>query len=182
VIFHETTLPGVFMIELECHHDERGFFARTWCPREFEEHGLNPRLAQCSVSFNTKKGTLRGMHYQAAPFEEAKLVRCSRGAIFDVAVDLRPRSTTFLQWVGVELSADNGRMLYIPEGCAHGFQTLEGQSEVIYWISESYHPESQRGVRWDDPAISIAWPLPDPCMSDRDRSLTGVRECQKGPA
>jgi dTDP-4-dehydrorhamnose 3,5-epimerase len=170
VILQATSIPGVFIIELECHRDERGFFARTWCPREFEAHGLNPRLAQCSVSFNAKKGTLRGLHYQAAPHEEAKLVRCTRGAIFDVAVDLRPSSPAFHKWVAVELTADNRRMFYIPEGCAHGFQTLEENSEVFYQISQFHHPGSAHGVRWNDPAFKIDWPCEVVTISRRDRS------------
>ena len=178
-----TALTGVFVIDLERHRDERGYFARTWCPREFEAHGLNPRLAQCSVSFNTRKGTLRGMHYQAAPHEESKVVRCTRGAIYDVAVDVRPESPTFRAWVAVELTAENGRMLYIAEGCAHGFQTLADDTEVFYQISEFYHPESARGIAWDDPAIGIQWPADPVVMSDRDRSFARLvtSECRPNP-
>jgi dTDP-4-dehydrorhamnose 3,5-epimerase len=148
----------VYLIEPQLLGDERGFFARTWCRREFEARGLNADLAQCSISFNRKAGTLRGMHYQAAPYEEPKLVRCTQGAIYDVALDLRPQSPTFKRWVGVELTAANRRMLYIPAGCAHGFQTTADDSEVFYQISEFYHPEAARGVRWDDPAFAIRWP------------------------
>jgi dTDP-4-dehydrorhamnose 3,5-epimerase len=169
VIFRKTDLHGVVLIEPERLEDERGFFARTWCPREFEANGLNPRLAQCSLSFNTRKGTLRGMHYQAAPHEEAKLVRCTRGSIFDVALDLRPGSPTFKKWVAAELSADNRRMLYIPEGCAHGFQTLEPKTEVFYQISAFYQSEASRGVRWDEPAFAIKWPHDERTISARDR-------------
>jgi dTDP-4-dehydrorhamnose 3,5-epimerase len=171
VIFQATAIPGAFVIELERHCDERGFFARTWCPREFEAHGLNPRLAQCSVSFNARKGTLRGLHYQAAPHEEAKLVHCTRGAIFDVAVDLRAGSAAFCKWVAVELSANNHRMFYIPEGCAHGFQTLEDDSEVFYQITSFYHPESSRGVPWNDPSFGIAWRYPPTVLSVNDSNF-----------
>ena len=158
MIFRETKLKGAFIIEPERLEDERGLFARTFCEEEFKAHGLNSRVVQCNISFNKKKGTLRGMHYQVAPHEEAKLVRCTRGAIYDVIVDLRPDSPTFKQWVAVELTADNHRMLYIPEGFAHGFQTLEDNTEVFYQMSELYHPESARGVRWDDPVFGIEWP------------------------
>jgi dTDP-4-dehydrorhamnose 3,5-epimerase len=170
MIFLPTKLQGAYHVEIEPHADQRGFFARVWCPREFEAHGLNPRLAQCSVSFNSRKGTLRGMHYQAAPHEEAKLVRCTRGSLYDVIIDLRPGSPTFRQWVGVELTAENRRMLYVPEGFAHGFQTLANDTEVFYQISEFHHPESAQGVRWNDPAFAIAWPLPYPFLSQRDGS------------
>jgi dTDP-4-dehydrorhamnose 3,5-epimerase len=171
VIFTETKLKGAFIVELEKLEDERGFFARTWCRREFEAHGLNPRLVQCNISFNKKKGALRGMHYQVAPYEEAKLVRCTRGAIYDVALDLRPQSPTFKQWVAVELTAENRKMLYIPEGMAHGFQTLADNTEVFYQMSEFYHPESAHGVRWDDPAFVIHWPVEEIIISDRDLSF-----------
>ena len=157
MIFIETKLKGVFIIEPERLEDERGFFARTWCQREFEAHGLNSRLAQCSLSFNRKRGTLRGMHYQAAPYEEARLVRCTMGAIYDVALDLRRSSPAFKQWTAVELTADNRRMLYIPEGFAHGFQTLKDNTEVFYQMSEFYHPECTKGVRWNDPTFNIHW-------------------------
>lgn len=171
MVFVETKLPGVYIIEVEKREDERGFFARTFCPQEFEAHGLNPRVAQCSISFNKKKGTLRGMHYQVAPFAETKLVRCTSGAIYDVAVDLRPDSLTHKQWVAVELTEDNRRAIYIPPGCAHGFQTLVDDTEVYYQISELYHPEASTGVRWDDPAFGVEWPiLQGPILSERDRS------------
>ena len=147
MIFNETKLKGAFVIEPERLEDERGFFARTWCQREFEAHGLNPRLVQCSISFNKKKGTLRGMHYQVAPYEEARLVRCTMGAIYDVVLDLRPASSTCKQWVAVELTSENRRMLYIPGGLAHGFQTLKDNTEVFYQMSEFYQPEYVRGVR-----------------------------------
>jgi dTDP-4-dehydrorhamnose 3,5-epimerase len=165
-----TKLPGVWIVDLEKHEDERGYFARSWCRREFEEHGLNPNLVQCSLSFNHKKGTLRGMHCQIAPHGETKLVRCTRGAIFDVVVDLRPASPTYKQWAAAELTSENGRALYIPEGFAHGFQTLADDAEVFYQMSEFYHPESARGIRWNDPALKIEWPFPDPILSARDKN------------
>jgi dTDP-4-dehydrorhamnose 3,5-epimerase len=169
MIFDETILKGAFVIEPERQEDERGFFARTFCQKEFEAHGLHPRLVQCSISFNRTKGTLRGMHHQVAPYQEVKLVRCTTGTVFDAIIDLRPDSTTFRQWVAVELSADNRRMLYIPEGFAHGFQTLENHSEVFYQISEFFHPECARGTRWDDPAFGIEWPDDERIISDKDR-------------
>lgn len=170
MIFTETTLKGAFLIEAERREDERGFFARTWCQREFASHGLEKNWVQCSISFNRKKGTLRGMHYQAPPYEEAKLIRCTRGAIFDVIVDLRPHSPSFKHWVGLELTADNRRMLYIPEGFAHGFQTLADETEIFYQMSQFYAPEYASGVRWDDPALHIAWPTDERTISERDRS------------
>lgn len=171
MIFHETKLAGVRILELQRHEDSRGWFARSWCTEEFQAHGLRPDLSQCSISFNKTRGTLRGMHWQADPHPEAKLVRCTRGALFDVALDMRPDSATYLQWTSVELSEENGRSLYIPEGCAHGFQTLMDDTEVLYSIAGSYHPESSRGMRWDDPASGISWPLPDdPILNDRDRN------------
>ncbi|MCS6927204.1 MAG: dTDP-4-dehydrorhamnose 3,5-epimerase [Candidatus Binatia bacterium] len=169
MFFLETALTGAFIIELDKHEDERGFFARSWCQREFLAHGLNPRLVQCNISFNRRRGTLRGMHYQVAPHEEAKLVRCTRGAIYDVIIDLRPESPTFTQWLAVELSAENYRMLYIPEGFAHGFQTLEDNTEVFYQMSEFYAPECARGIRWNDPAFAIVWPPAERIISPRDQ-------------
>jgi len=148
--------------------DDRGFFARTFCRREFENHGLSSELVQCSSSFNRKRGTLRGMHYQVKPYEEAKLVRCTAGAVYDVIVDLRPAPPRFRRWLAVELSAANRRMLYIPAGFAHGFQTLEDASEVFYQVSQYYSEDYARGLRWDDPAIAIQWPLADPILSKRD--------------
>jgi dTDP-4-dehydrorhamnose 3,5-epimerase len=169
--FTPTKLAGVWVLDLERREDDRGFFARQWCARELEAHGLNPQLAQCSVSFNHKRGTLRGIHLQAAPHAEAKVVRCSRGAIFDVAVDLRPASPTYKQWTAAELSADNGRMLYIPEGCGHGFQTLTDGAEVSYQISEFYFPELSEGILYSDPALGIPWPVASPILSERDRAF-----------
>lgn len=169
--FTETPLKGAFLLEMEPHRDERGFFARTWCRQEFEAHHLNPNLAQCSTSFNKRRGTLRGLHYQDDPHAEAKLVRCTRGAIYDLIVDVRPGSATFKQWLSVELTADNLLMLYIPEGFAHGFQTLEDDTEVFYQISEFYHPECSRGIRWNDPLFDFRWPIEARVMSERDESF-----------
>jgi dTDP-4-dehydrorhamnose 3,5-epimerase len=166
--FVETRLPGVIVVEPERHEDERGFFARSWCRREFEARGLNATLAQCSISYTKARGTVRGMHYQSAPWAEAKLVRCTRGAIHDVVLDVRAEAPTYGQWVAVRLSADDRRMLYVPEGMAHGFQTLADDTEVFYQISEFHHPEAARGVRWDDPACGIEWPLAPAIVSARD--------------
>ena len=168
MIFNETPLKDAYIIELERIHDERGFFARSWCVKEFKEYGLNPNLVQCNVSFNKKTGTLRGMHYQAAPHEETKLVRCTKGAFYDVIIDLRPDSPTFKRWFGMELTAENRKALYIPEGFAHGFQTLEDDTEVFYQMSEFYHRESARSIRYDDPAFRIEWPLAHPSLSPKD--------------
>ena len=158
MIFVETDLPDAFVVELERRADDRGFFARAWCRREFEGHGLSGRISQCNLSFNYRAGTLRGLHYQVAPSEEAKLIRCTRGAIYDVIVDLRPRSPTFRRWIGVELTPENGRALYVPEGFAHGYQTLVDETETLYQVSDFYAPDAERGLRWDDPAFGIAWP------------------------
>jgi dTDP-4-dehydrorhamnose 3,5-epimerase len=168
MIFTETPIAGAYVVEVERMEDDRGFFARTWCQREFERHGLDPRLVQCSVSFNNRKGTLRGMHYQAEPHADAKLVRCTAGAVYDAIVDLRPGSKSFRQWFGIELTADNRRALFIPEGLAHGFLTLADTTEVFYQMSEFYAPECARGVRWDDPAFGIRWPAPIAVISPRD--------------
>lgn len=171
MIFSETELQGAFVVELEPRHDERGFFARAWCRNEFEDNGLTGRLAQCNISFNHEAGTLRGMHYQVPPHEEVKLIRCTRGAIFDVIVDLRPDSTTFRNWIGVELTAENRHALYVPEGFAHGYQTLVDATETFYQVSAFYSPEAERGVRWDDPAFGIEWPpTRRRIISDKDRS------------
>ncbi|GAP21741.1 dTDP-4-dehydrorhamnose 3,5-epimerase [Leptolinea tardivitalis] len=171
MLFQKTEFDGLFIIEPEKHTDERGFFARTWCVHEFADHGLVSDLAQCSISFNARKGTLRGMHYQVEPYPETKVVRCTMGAIFDVVIDLRPGSTTYRKWFSVELSAENRRALYIPDGMAHGFQTLEDNSEVYYMISEFYHPECARGIRWNDPAIGIEWPIEGKTISERDATF-----------
>jgi dTDP-4-dehydrorhamnose 3,5-epimerase len=170
MIFQETKLEGVYEIQLEPIADDRGFFARAWCQEEFETHNLNPKVVQCNVSFNAPKGTLRGMHYQAEPHAEAKLVRCTRGSIYDVAVDLRSDSPTFKNWVAVTLTAEKRNMFFVPEGCAHGFLTLEDNAEVFYQMSEFYHPESAAGFRWDDPAFRISWPRSVEVISERDRT------------
>jgi dTDP-4-dehydrorhamnose 3,5-epimerase len=170
MIFVPTQIPGAFRIDPELLTDERGFFARSWCRNEFTTHGLSPRLAQCNISFNRSKGTLRGIHYQEAPSQEAKLVRCTRGVIYDVILDLRADSPTFGQHYGEFLSADDHRMLYIPEGCGHGFLTLEDSTEVFYQMSEFYAPQTARGIRWDDPAFGIDWPGEVNVMSERDRT------------
>jgi dTDP-4-dehydrorhamnose 3,5-epimerase len=170
MVFYETKLSGVFEIHVEPHVDNRGFFARSWCQREFEAHGLNPKLVQCNISFNTRKGTLRGMHFQALPHSEAKVVRCTRGAICDVVLDLRSSSPTYRDWIAVTLTAANRHMVYVPEGCAHGFLTIEDETEVLYQMSEFYNVESARGVRWNDPAFQILWPEKVEVISDRDRT------------
>lgn len=170
MIFTETRLAGAFVIELDRRWDERGFFARTFCEQEFEAHGLNAQVVQCNVSFNKRKGTLRGMHYQAAPFAEAKLVRCTSGSIYDVIIDLRPVSATFKQYFAVELTSQNRRMLYIPEDFAHGFQTLQDDTEVFYQMAQRYSAEHARGVRWNDPAFGIEWPEGDRIIIERDQN------------
>jgi dTDP-4-dehydrorhamnose 3,5-epimerase len=170
MIFVETELKGAYLIELEKIEDHRGFFARTWCQEEFSRHGLNSRLVQCSVSFNKRKGTLRGMHFQIPPYEEAKLVRCTQGAIYDVFIDLRRNSATYKKYVSATLTSDNHRMLYIPEGFAHGFQTLADDTEIFYQMSQAFSAEHARGVRWNDPAFSIVWPEDDRTILDRDQN------------
>ncbi len=173
--FTETKLKGTFIIDPDFLRDERGFFARTWCRREAEARDLRPDWVQCNVSFNEKKGTLRGMHFQGAPCEEVKLVRCSRGAIYDVVIDLRRESATFAQWTGAELTAENHRMIYVPKGFAHGFLTLQDQSEVFYQMSEFYAPAYAGGVRWNDPAFGIEWPIGVSVMTDKDRTFPDFR-------
>ena len=170
MIFTPTKLPGSFIIEPEKLEDDRGFFARSWCEREFAAHGLNARLVQCDISFSKRRGTLRGMHYQLSPFEEAKLVRCTSGSIYDAIIDLRPGSSTFKKHIGLVLTAENHKILYVPEGFAHGFLTMEDNTEVFYQMSEFHSPEHARGVRWNDPAFGISWPLVPTTMSDRDRN------------
>jgi dTDP-4-dehydrorhamnose 3,5-epimerase len=173
MIFRETRLKGVFEIDLAVQDDERGWFARSYCWREFQAHGLNPHVVQCNLSYNRSRGTLRGMHYQDASDPEAKLIRCVRGALYDVAVDVRPDSPTFRQWTAVELRAEPGRpsgMLYLPEGLAHGFLTLEDDTEIFYQMSGFYAPQAARGFRWNDPAFAVDWPAPVRVISDRDRS------------
>ena len=168
--FIPTPLGGAYLVEPEPHDDERGCFARTWCLDEFGERGLNTDWVQCNVSYNCRAGTLRGLHYQAAPHEEAKLIRCTRGSLYDVIVDLRRDSPTFLGHFAIVLGAGNRTMLYVPEGCAHGFQTLEDETEIFYQMTESYEPASARGVRWNDPAFGITWPDADRLINDRDRT------------
>ena len=175
MLFTETKLKGAFIIDLERLEDERGFFARSWCEREAAAYGLQPKWVQCNISFNKQKATLRGMHYQSAPFEEAKLVRCTMGAIYDVVIDLRAYSSTRRQWVAVELSEENRRMLYIPEGFAHGFLTIADNTEIFYQMSEFYAPAHARGVRWNDPAFAIEWPFGVRVISDQDRNYPDFR-------
>lgn len=170
--FTETKLKGSYVIELDRIEDERGFFARSWCQKEFTERGLNANLVQCNISFNLKKGTLRGMHYQAKPYEEVKLVRCIKGGIYDVIIDLRPDSPTFKEWFAVELNSENRKIIYIPEGMAHGCQTLADNTEVFYQMSEFFYSELARGVRWDDPTFTIDWPeISHRVISDKDRNF-----------
>lgn len=167
----ETSLSGAYIIQPELLTDERGFFARTYCRAELAPLHVDLRVEQCSISFNVKRGTLRGLHYQIAPHAESKIVRCTMGAIYDVIVDLRPGSPTLHQWFGLELSAENRLMIYIPEGLAHGFQTLAENTEVYYQIASPYVPEAARGIRWDDPLLAVQWPLSCPTLSQRDRTL-----------
>lgn len=170
MIFTATALKGAFILEPERHEDDRGFFARTWCQQEFAAHGLNPCLVQCNISFNKTKGTLRGMHYQAFPYAEEKLVRCTMGSIADVIIDLRPKSPTFKHYMSIVLTAENRRMLYVPKGFAHGFQTLEDNTEVFYQMSEFYAPAYARGIRWNDPAFGIQWPADERIILERDQT------------
>jgi dTDP-4-dehydrorhamnose 3,5-epimerase len=175
VIFTETRIPGAWIVDLEPIHDDRGFFAMTWTASEFTKRGLDPSLAQCNLAFNHKKGTLRGMHFQRAPHEQVKVVRCCRGAVLDVIIDLRPESPAFRQWARVELSADNRRMLYIPAGLAHGYITLTDDAEVAYQASTPWAPQSEGGVRWNDPAFGIEWPSPPVVISAKDASWPDFR-------
>jgi dTDP-4-dehydrorhamnose 3,5-epimerase len=168
MIFTKTKLKDAFVIDIKPRSDARGFFARSWCQKEFEQHGLTPRVVQANLSFNHKKGTVRGMHYQAVPYGETKLVRCTRGAIYDVIVDLRAESSTYRQWISAELTADNHRMLFVPKGFAHGFQTLTDESEVAYQVSQFYTPGAERGTRYNDPAFGIRWPLDVTVISEKD--------------
>lgn len=171
LIFVPTPLAGAYIVNTTPLRDDRGFFARTFCRGEFVERGLNPDVAQCNVSHNRQRGTLRGLHFQVEPHAEAKVVRCTQGVVWDVIVDLRAGSSTYRKWFGIELSAGLHNALYVPEGFAHGFQTLTEDAEVLYMMSESYYPESARGARWDDPAFGIEWPIADPTMSERDRNF-----------
>jgi dTDP-4-dehydrorhamnose 3,5-epimerase len=178
MIFTETSLPGAFIVDLELRGDERGFFARSFCQREFEAHGLKPLIAQANVSFNVHRGTVRGLHFQYPPAAETKYIRCSRGAIVDVIVDLRPESPTYLQHVAVELTADNRRGLYVPERFAHGYQVLEDNTETTYQVGEFYTPSAESGLRFDDPRLGIAWPLPATDMSPKDRAWRLLDEAE----
>jgi dTDP-4-dehydrorhamnose 3,5-epimerase len=173
--FHATQLESAFVIDIEPIVDNRGCFARAWCEDEFRQHGIGFQTVQCNLSFNVVRGTLRGLHYQREPHAEIKLVRCTRGSIFDVAVDLRPESPTCFQWFGVELSADNHRMLLVPKGFAHGYQTLEDETEVFYQVSTPYHRESEGGIHWNDPLIGIRWPISDPVVSAKDSAIPLLR-------
>lgn len=173
--FLPVSIAGARVLELDRIEDERGFFARSWCAEEFVAQGLDDRLVQCNVSYNRRRGTLRGLHYQEAPFAEAKLVRCTQGALFDVIVDVRPASPTYLRWEGFELSSANRRQLYIPQGVAHGFQTLTDDTEVFYQMSAPHVASAARGVRWDDPVVGVRWPVSDPVVSERDRSYPWIR-------
>lgn len=175
MIFTETRVKGAFAVDLDRFEDERGFFARSWCRREFEAHGLNPCVAQCNVSHNRQSGTLRGIHFQASPHGEAKLVRCTKGAIYDVVVDLRKGSETFLQHDGVVLDDENRRALYVPEGCGHAFLTLADNTEVFYQMSQFYEPTAGRGLRWNDPSLDIRWPHPVRVISERDRTYPDLQ-------
>ncbi len=171
MIFTELSLQGAYILELQPRTDERGFLARTFCRQELAEYGLDTCIAQCSISFNIQRGTIRGMHYQVSPYAEAKLVSCTKGSVYDVIIDLREDSATYLKWEAVILSEQNRSMLYVPQGFAHGFQTLQDNSEIFYQISEFYHPESARGLRWNDPELGIPWPLADKIVSRRDNSF-----------
>ncbi len=170
MIFTETKLKGAFVVEPERREDDRGFFARVWCAKEFEDHGLTAHAVQSNMSYNRTRGTLRGMHYQEHPHEEAKLVRCTRGAIFDAILDLRPDSPTYTQWFGVELTEDNRKMLFVPEGFGHGFLTLADETEIFYHVTEFYHPGAESGVRWNDPVFQVKWPDEIRVISPKDAS------------
>ena len=171
MVFKETKLKGAFIINLKRLEDERVFFARTFCQKEFQEHGLNPQIAQANISYNKKRGTFRGMHMQLAPYEESKLIKCTGGAIYDVIIDMRISSDTFKQWVGAELTAENHQMLYVPEGFAHGFITLKNDTEVTYQMNQFYAPGSEKGFRWDDPAFGIEWPIQPVLISEKDKNF-----------
>lgn len=187
MIFHETHIQGAFVLAIDKKGDERGFFARAFCRKELEAHGLTAQVAQANIGFSRTRGTLRGLHYQLPPSAEAKLVRCTAGALFDVIVDLRPASSSFKQWLGVELTAGNRTMLYVPEGCAHGYLTLAENTEVFYLVSQFYSPTAECGIRWNDPAFGIQWPIGDDLrISDKDRGWpdwSGPREsdAERGP-
>lgn len=169
MIFTETALKGAFILEIKKIEDERGFFGRSWCQKEFEDHGLVSSIVQTNVSFNKYKATLRGIHYQAAPYEETKLVRCTRGSIFDVIVDLRKESATYKSWIGVELNSSNYKLLYVPKNFGHAYITLEDDTEVTYQVSEFYAPGAEKGIRWNDPNIGIEWPIVPEIISEKDQ-------------
>lgn len=170
MIFTKTKLMGAYIIQVDKIEDQRGFFARMWCRKEFEDYDLNPTVAQINISFNKNRGVIRGLHYQTRPHEEAKLIRCTRGAIYDVIIDLRPDSATYLNWIGVELTAENRKMLYVPENFAHGYQSLKVNTEVLYPVSQFYSPESVKGIRWNDPTFSIEWPVAENLIiSEQDK-------------
>ena len=176
MIFNKTNFNDVFLIELEKKGDDRGFFARSWDTKVFEENGLNSKIVQCNISRSSKKGTLRGMHYQIAPFEESKLIRCTRGKIFDVLIDLRKNSSSYKKWESFELSSENHNIVYVPEGFAHGFQSLEDNTEIFYQVSQYYNPESERGIRWNDPTFKIKWPLENKIISEKDSNWLDFKE------
>jgi dTDP-4-dehydrorhamnose 3,5-epimerase len=171
MVFTETKLKGAFIINLTRLEDERGFFARTFCQNEFKEHGLNIQIAQANISYNKRRGTFRGMHMQLPPYEESKLIKCARGTIYDVIVDMRVSSDTYKQWIGVELTAENHQMLYVPEGFAHGFITLKNDTEVTYQMNQFYAPASEKGFRWNDPAFGIVWPIQPIIMAEKDKNF-----------
>lgn len=181
MIFTEASLKGAYIIDLEKRADDRGFFARRWCAREFSSHGLSPDIAQVNVGHSVRRGTLRGMHFQIAPYAEVKVVHCSRGALYDVIVDLRDESPTRGQWLGVELTAENGRMLYVPPGFAHGYQTLQDATDLVYRTSQFYERDAARGVRYDDPAFGITWPVPVTAISAEDRAWPDYRATGQAP-
>ncbi|URZ15998.1 dTDP-4-dehydrorhamnose 3,5-epimerase [Clostridium felsineum] len=174
MIFKETKLRGVYIIEIEPVEDERGFFARSWCKEELDKYNLDSNLVQCNISFNKKKGTLRGMHFQKKPHEEVKIVRCTKGSIYDVVVDIRKDSETYMKCISVELSDKNRKMIYIPKGFAHGFQTLEDNTEVFYQMSEFYHPECASGIKWDSKNINIQWPIKEKIISVKDKEYNDL--------
>ncbi len=176
MVFHETFLKGAFVLEVQKLNDDRGFFGRSWCKNEMEERGLNGNVVQTNTSFSSKKGTLRGMHYQKHPYEETKLIRCTKGAIYDVIVDLRKESPTYLCWFGIELTADNYKMLYVPEKFAHGFITLKDDSEVTYQVTQFYTPGAESGIRFNDPLINIDWPAPVTVISEKDKAHPDFEE------
>ncbi len=176
MIFKGTNLQDAFIIDLEKHQDERGFFARVYCEKEFRDHGIDPGVVQANVSYNKFSNTLRGFHYQAEPYGEAKLMRCTKGSIYDVIIDVRPDSPSYKQWIGVELTESNHRMLYVPEGFAHGFITLQDETEVTYLVSEFYTPSAEKGIRWDDPAFGVEWPVEVKVISEKDRNWPDYRD------